>query len=100
MQIDERLRTFACEIEECLDCFKWFEYSEEFKNYNDEDKIRIRNLFNRGPRLFPPHRGVMGFFGTRRVFFVCKRPSTRTFPDKNVENFYKLLKKKALQMPI
>ena len=84
-----KLRTLLSRIEKCLKC-----YAEKFKDYSEEDRVRIRHWYNKNPWFFPPYNGVKGFFGTGEVMFVCQRPSTQIgiFPRGQSSLFYKLLK--------
>ncbi len=82
-----KLHDLMKEIETCLRCY------EEFEDMTEEDRIKVRDWYLRGPWFFPPDKsGVKGFFGTGNVMFVCPRPSTGGF-DKAVESFYKLLRR-------
>ena len=90
MDVEESLRSLLYRIESCLKCY------EKFKDYNEKDRIRIREWCNEGPWFFPPSEdsGIKGFLGTGKVTFVCQRPSTRgKIPNKADLLFYELMKK-------
>lgn len=57
----------------------------------------FRDLYSESPWFFPPMRingvEIKGFFGTGKIIFVAKRPSTGKFPDPRVRYFYELLRK-------
>ena len=92
INLSEGLRGLLTNIEKCLKCY------EKFKDYSEEDRVRIRRWYNEGPWFFPPYDGVKGFFGTNEVMFVCQKPSTQpgTFPRKRSNRLYKLLKENGL----
>ena len=88
MDKSAELRELVKEIHTCLRCY------EDFKEFNEDDRIRIREWYLQGPWFFPPDKhGVKGFFGTSDVIFVCPRPSTGSFDDPASKLFYKLLRK-------
>jgi len=78
--IEEELRELIREIRHCFRCW------DRFKDWDRESRILIRDLYNEGPWFFPPYRNIKGFFGTGRVVFICKMPSTsgRIFPDEKI----------------
>ena len=78
--IEEELRELIREIRHCFRCW------DRFKDWDRESRMLIRDLYNEGPWFFPPYRNVKGFFGTGRVVFICKMPSTsgRIFPDEKI----------------
>ncbi|MEM2313093.1 MAG: uracil-DNA glycosylase family protein [Candidatus Nezhaarchaeales archaeon] len=90
-----KLRELLSEMEKCLKCYGGF------GEYPDEDRVRIREWYRRGPWFFPPHEetGVKGFFGTGDVCFVCQRPSTRGGEalDKFTLRFYELLRRSGFE---
>lgn len=73
-----------------MKCYK------EFKDYDDDDRLRIRAWYNENPWFFPPseNTGVKGFLGTGKTVIVCERPSTRgNIPNPADLSFYELLNK-------
>jgi hypothetical protein len=99
MSIDDKLKDLEeliSKIEVCLKCYN------KYKNWNDKERIKLREWCNEGPWFFPPYEesGVKGFFGTGNVIFVCQRPSTQggKFKEhRDTLEFYKLLKKYGFQ---
>ena len=93
IKAEEELRELIREIRHCFKCWN------KFIDWDKESRMLIRDLYNRGPWFFPPYHNVKGFFGTGKVVFICKIPSTggRTFPDRKVEMFYELLSKHELE---
>jgi hypothetical protein len=91
MNAEARLRELLSRIERCLKCYG------KFRDYSDEDRVRIRVWSHEGPWFFPPLEdgGVKGFFGTGNIVFVCERPSMRggRAPDEWDLQFYSFLKK-------
>jgi len=88
MDKSAELRELSKEIQTCLRCY------EDFKELIEEDRIRTRDLYLKGPWFFPPDKhGVKGFFGTSDIMFVCPRPSTGSFDDPASKLFYRLLRK-------
>jgi uracil-DNA glycosylase family 4 len=100
------LRRLLNDVETCTKCY------EKYKEYPEEDMVRIRLWFNQAPWFFPPYgseecKEVKGFLGmgefktcdgeSRRVIFLCKRPSTGTFPSEADKYFYKLLGEKGFE---
>lgn len=86
----EELKNLLFRIDRCLECY------EKFKNYGEENRIRIREWYNEGPWFFPPSEDnrVKGFLGTGKVIFICPRPSTRgKIPSQADLHFYELMKK-------
>lgn len=89
MNPKKNLKTLLSRIEGCLKCY------DEFKDYDEDDRLRIRSWHNEDPWFFPPNEeiGVMGFFGTGKTFIVCERPSTRgNIPSPADLSFYELLR--------
>jgi len=83
-------------VEKCLRCY------EEFKDREPEFRLKFRRWYNIDPWFFPPNginknNLVEGFLGTGDVVFVCMRPSTATFPNPTVKQFYKLIENYGFQ---
>ena len=80
IKAEEELRELIREIRHCFKCWN------RFIDWDKESRMFIRDLYNEGPWFFPPYGNVKGFFGTGRVVFICKMPSTsgRIFPDEKI----------------
>lgn len=86
----DELRSLSKEITNCLKCY------EVFRTLNNEDRVKVRDLYVKEPWSFPPDEfGVKGLFGIGDIMFVCPRPSTGSFDDKASKLFYNLLKNMA-----